>query len=205
MMSCRVADQLKSLSEYTGCRWSPPTSPLSHSPPRALQDVTPHQYAHDRTAASLFRKRRRHLKSPQEMNFLFASLRRKLNACHHRQSRYRIHSMNSAINTPISRPSARRPCTPHRSHLAGRAKHYPANSGAFPTRVVNLNRHEFQPDRELELRALFSHRHDLSGKRASCGILCQGRGAAANSAVGYGLGVTAVIRIASDMLLRGDL
>jgi error-prone DNA polymerase len=83
--------------------------------------------------------------------------------------------------------------TPDR-HLAeltwrGAAEHYP---DGVPDRVRRLVEYELALIRDLRYEAYFLTVHDLVRFARSRGILCQGRGSAANSAVCYCLGVTAV-------------
>ena len=62
----------------------------------------------------------------------------------------------------------------------------------IPQHVGNLLRHELQLIRKLKYEAYFLTVWDLVRFARRRGILCQGRGSAANSAVCYCLGVTAV-------------
>ncbi len=79
-------------------------------------------------------------------------------------------------------------------HLAaltwqGAAGRYP---GGVPAKVRGLIEHELALIAELGYAPYFLTVHDIVVFARSRGILCQGRGAAANSAVCYCLGVTAV-------------
>lgn len=71
----------------------------------------------------------------------------------------------------------------------GARDRYPAG---IPQHVGNLLNHELQLIKELRYEAYFLTVWDLVKFARSHGILCQGRGSAANSAVCYCLGVTAV-------------
>src|SRR3954452_3763977 len=62
----------------------------------------------------------------------------------------------------------------------------------MPEKVRQLVAHELALIRELRYEAFFLTVHDLVRFARGRGILCQGRGSAANSAVCYCLGVTAV-------------
>ena len=72
---------------------------------------------------------------------------------------------------------------------AGARERYPAG---VPEKVQNLLRHELELIGQLHYEAYFLTVWDLMVFARSRGILCQGRGSAANSAVCYCLGVTAV-------------
>ncbi len=61
-----------------------------------------------------------------------------------------------------------------------------------PEKVCKQLAHEFALIEELEYARYFLTVHDIVAFARSCGILCQGRGAAANSAVCFCLGITSV-------------
>ena len=73
--------------------------------------------------------------------------------------------------------------------LAGARERYPRG---VPHRVAHQIEHELRLIGELSYEPYFLTVHELVRFARSRGILCQGRGAAANSAVCYCLGVTAV-------------
>lgn len=64
--------------------------------------------------------------------------------------------------------------------------------GGIPAKVRQQIEHEFSLIAELRYAPYFLTVHDLVSFARSRGILCQGRGAAANSAVCFSLGVTSV-------------
>ena len=73
----------------------------------------------------------------------------------------------------------------------------------IPDKVQKLAARRARAHREARLRALFPHRARHRRLRASSkGILCQGRGSAANSAVCYCLGITAVDPEQSNAAVR---
>ncbi len=79
-------------------------------------------------------------------------------------------------------------------------KHYwPAGE---PAKVRQLVEHELRVIAELGYEAYFLTVHDLVQYARLRGILCQGRGSAANSAVCYCLGITAVDPSRSEMLFE---
>ncbi|WKB55828.1 error-prone DNA polymerase [Eleftheria terrae] len=71
----------------------------------------------------------------------------------------------------------------------GAGRCYP---GGIPQKVAELIEHELGLIAELQYEAYFLTVHDLVAFARSRHILCQGRGSAANSAVAYCLGITAV-------------
>ena len=82
---------------------------------------------------------------------------------------------------------------------AGAGERYPRG---VPDKVRRLIEHELQLIAELHYEAYFLTVWDLVRFARSRGILCQGRGSAANSAVCYCLGVTAVDPERIDVLFE---
>ena len=74
--------------------------------------------------------------------------------------------------------------------------------GGLPARVRDTLRRELDLIRELDYAPYFLTVHDLVRFARSQGILCQGRGSAANSAVCYCLGITAVDPSKLDLLFE---
>ncbi len=72
---------------------------------------------------------------------------------------------------------------------AGLARRYPAGA---PAKVTAQMRHELALIAKLSFAPYFLTVHDIVDFARSRGILCQGRGSAANSVVCYALGVTSV-------------
>ena len=88
-----------------------------------------------------------------------------------------------------------------RAHRAGRA---PALAGdGMPPTARAPRRARARADRRPRIRAVLPHRaRHRRASRAARGILCQGRGSAANSAVCYCLGITAVDPARMSMLFE---
>ncbi|HDP89641.1 MAG TPA: error-prone DNA polymerase [Thioalkalivibrio sp.] len=82
---------------------------------------------------------------------------------------------------------------------AGMAERWPEGA---PARVVELVEHELRIIAELDYAPYFLTVHDIVRFARRRGILCQGRGSAANSAVCYCLGITAVDPSRMDMLFE---
>ncbi|HKJ76147.1 MAG TPA: error-prone DNA polymerase, partial [Gammaproteobacteria bacterium] len=82
---------------------------------------------------------------------------------------------------------------------AGMAAHWPEGA---PERVVRLVEHELSVIAELGYEPYFLTVWDIVRFARSRGILCQGRGSAANSAVCYCLGITAVDPSRMEMLFE---
>ena len=81
----------------------------------------------------------------------------------------------------------------------GAAEHWP---GGVPPKVRDQIEHELALITELGYEHYFLTVHDIVAFARSQGILCQGRGSAANSAVCYCLGVTAVDPARSSLLFE---
>ncbi len=71
-----------------------------------------------------------------------------------------------------------------------------------PKHVAKAIRHELELIRELAYEPYFLTVHDIVAFARSRGILCQGRGSAANSAVCYCLGITSVDPARSSLLFE---
>ena len=82
---------------------------------------------------------------------------------------------------------------------AGARKRYPEG---IPEKVRKLLEHELRLIEQLRYEAYFLTVWDLVRFARRRGILCQGRGSAANSAVCYCLGVTAVDPERIDVLFE---
>ena len=81
----------------------------------------------------------------------------------------------------------------------GAKKRYP---NGVPQKVIDMLRHEMTLIEELKYEAYFLTVWDLVRYARQRGILCQGRGSAANSSVCYCLGVTSVDPSQMDMLFE---
>jgi len=82
---------------------------------------------------------------------------------------------------------------------AGLARRFPAG---VPEKVQALIEHELQLIAELGYEPYFLTVHDIVSFARERGILCQGRGSAANSAVCYALGITEVDPARMSMLFE---
>ena len=74
--------------------------------------------------------------------------------------------------------------------------------GASPPKIRDLIAHELQLIERLDYARYFLTVHDIVAFARRRGILCQGRGSAANSAVCYCLGITAVDPARIDVLFE---
>ena len=81
----------------------------------------------------------------------------------------------------------------------GAQSRYP---GGIPHKVQDLLNHELRLIEELRFAPYFLTVHDIVEFANKNGILCQGRGSAANSAVCFCLGITAVDPARLDLLFE---
>jgi len=143
----------------------------------------------------------RHLKSPAELARLFKghedALARTIeiaDACRFSLDELRYNYPNEPV------PPGRTP----QEHLAalaweGAAQRYP---GGVPAKVRDALNKELALIAELRYAPYFLTVHDIVHWARAQGILCQGRGSAANSAVCYCLHITAVDPATSDLLFE---
>src|SRR5205823_7302070 len=91
-----------------------------------------------------------------------------------------------------------------RDEAASRRTHNanPAPTAAIPEHIRRLIEHELQLIEQLDFARYFLTVHDIMSFAKSRGILCQGRGSAANSVVCYCLGITSVDPAKIDVLFE---
>ena len=89
----------------------------------------------------------------------------------------------------------------HLRHLTERGMRWRWPEGT-PRKVVELVEHELRLIAELNYESYFLTVHDIVRFARAEGILCQGRGSAANSAVCYCLGITEVDPARMEMLME---
>ena len=176
---------------------------LYHSPQRrALQDVVTAvrlgctvEAAGRRLAANA----ERHLKDPAEMARLFKDYPDAIaetlviaDRC-----RFSIDMLKAAYQYPIESEDAQGDL--EKLAWKGAAAFYPSG---VPAKVQEMLRHELGLIGRLGYAGFFLTVHDIVSFARSKNILCQGRGSAANSAVCYCLGVTAVDPMESTLLFE---
>jgi error-prone DNA polymerase len=139
----------------------------------------------------LARNAERHLKAAEEMARLFADYPEAIartieiaNACHFDLGKLQ----NEYPDEPV--PPGKTP----QQHLedltwAGAERRYP---DGIPKKVITRVKEEFAIIAKLDFARYFLTVHDVVVYARSIGILCQGRGSAANSAVCYCLGITEI-------------
>ena len=176
-----------------------------HDPARRpLQDVVTCIREHTTLAAAgarLFANAERHLKPPTEMARLFARWPQALAASLEIVEQCRFSLDELAYDYPVQESYDGR--TPQeeleRRTWQGAAERYPDH---LPEKVRRTLRHELELIGALRYAPYFLTVHDIVRFARRRGILCQGRGSAANSAVCYVLGITAVDPARSDLLFE---
>jgi error-prone DNA polymerase len=189
-------EQIAQLSAHLGVPMVATNDVHYHAPERRpLQDVLTcirHGRTIDHAGYLLHPNAERHLKPADEMARLFApwpgAIERTLDIAR-RAAVFTLDSLRYEYPDEVVPPG-----TTPQSHLAeltwtGAARRYP---GGVPDKVKAQVEHELRLIHELDYARYFLTVEDLVRFANAQGILCQGRGAAANSAVCYCLGVTAV-------------
>ena len=147
----------------------------------------------------------RHMKTPEEMARLFAAhpqaIARTLAIARGRH-RFSLSQLQYEYPSEVCPPGKTMMRTFDRPHLAGRGG--TLSRWRARLRPPAAAEHEFDLITDLNYPAYFLTVDDIVRFARSRGILCQGRGAAANSAVCYCLGVTAVDPTASTCWWNGS-
>jgi error-prone DNA polymerase len=171
---------------------------------RPLQEVLT-AIRHGVTVAELGARRfpngERHLKAPAAMRALFAGYPRAL--AHGLELAERCRFSLEELRYEYPEELCPKGLSPMRYleelTWAGARRRYPGN---VPAKVEALLRHELSLIAELRYEPYFLTVWDLVRFARSRGILCQGRGSAANSAVCYCLSVTAVEPDRTELLFE---
>ncbi|MCE7028222.1 error-prone DNA polymerase [Jiella avicenniae] len=178
---------------------------LFHEPGRRiLQDVVT-AIRHNVTIDQLgFRRERhadRHLKPPQEMHRLFSRYPDALARTIEIAERCRFSMDEIAYQYPEERddPALTPQQTLERLTWEGAAQRYP---DGLPDKVRASLAHELALIGRLNYAPYFLTVNSIVRFARSEDILCQGRGSAANSAVCYVLGITAIDPVRSDLLFE---
>jgi error-prone DNA polymerase len=177
---------------------------LYHTPERRiLQDVVTCIREGTTIDAAGFKRERfadRHLKSPQEMARLFARYPQALHNTAAIADACRFSLNELRYQYPLeAQPGLSAQQTLENLTWEGAGRRYP---GGVPEDVDRQLRHELQLIGELDYAAYFLTVHSIVRFANSREILCQGRGCAANSAVCFVLGITAIDPVRSNLLFE---
>lgn len=176
-----------------------------HAPERsALHDVLTairHHTTVAEAAEHLFPNAQRHLKTLDEMAATFAAfpeaVRRTVEIAD--RCTFSLDELRYEYPEELAPPGATPAQYLARLSWAGAKKRYPRG---VPEKVRRLVEHELALIEELHYEAYFLTVWDLVRYARRRGILCQGRGSAANSAVCYCLGITAADPERMDLLFE---
>ncbi len=178
---------------------------LMHAPARrAMADVLScvrEKCTIDTAGYKLLDNAERHLKSPGEMARLFQGYPEALNRSLEIVARCGFNLDELRYDYPDETTREGRSPQEELVHLTwkGARWRYP---GRIPEKVKKQVEHELDLIGQLSYAPYFLTVQDLVQFARSVGILCQGRGSAANSAVCYCLGVTAVDPDRTDLLFE---
>jgi error-prone DNA polymerase len=200
-------ERLDRLARKRGCTILATNDVHYHAPDRRpLQDVVTciREKVTIATAGYLLNPNaERHLKSPQEMARLFARWPHAVSATRGFADALHFSLDELRYEYPKETVPAGRSPQAHLEHLtwAGAANRWP---DGIPDKVLAQLHQELALIGRLDFARYFLTVHDIVGFARSLDppILCQGRGSAANSAVCYCLGITAVDPATSDLLFE---
>jgi error-prone DNA polymerase len=202
----RMLDARRRLAESLGIGLIATNEPLYHDASRRmLQDVLTcirHACTIEQAGLLLHANAERHLKRPEEVHRLLAACPRALEATLELTDSLKGFSLDQ-LRYEYPDEVVPEGVTPmqHLRRLveAGARVRYAPNvptdapfDAVVPAAVIRQLEHELTLIGDLDYARYFLTVHDLVVFARERGILCQGRGAAANSAVCYCLGVTAV-------------
>lgn len=177
---------------------------LYHVPERRiLQDVLTCIRENTTIDAAGFRRERhseRHLRPPEEMARLFARFPEAVAATGQIAERCRF-SLDELRYQYPQEVAENRPAQETLEILTGEGcrQRYP---GGTPEDVQRQIAHELRLIAELDYAPYFLTVHSIVRFARSRGILCQGRGSAANSAVCFVLGITSIDPVRSNLLFE---
>ncbi len=171
---------------------------------RPLQDIMTcirEKTTIDRAGFLLHANAERHLKSPEEIVRLFAewphaiaATRQVADACRFSLTDLSYHYPNETVPAGETAQSQLEKLT-----WAGAAHHYP---DGVPDKVRDTLQKELALIEKKDIPQYFLTIHDIVEFAKGQNILCQGRGSAANSAICYVLGITAVDPAENEMLFE---
>jgi error-prone DNA polymerase len=196
---------LAALAEGIGARLIATADALYHAPARrSLADVLAcirEKTTVDAAGFLLAQNAERALLAPAEMARRFAAWPAALAAQEalFARARFSLEELRYEYPDEVACPGETADQTLRRLALAGAAERYPK---AVPEKVRAALDHELALIAQLDYARYFLTVHEIVRFARGRGILCQGRGSAANSVVCYCLGVTAVDPQRVDLLFE---
>lgn len=200
-------ERLDRIARKNGCTILATNDVHYHAPDRRpLQDVVTciREKVTIATAGYLLNPNaERHLKSPEEMARLFARWPHAISTT--REFADALHFSLDELRYEYPKETVPENRTPqqHLEHLTWKGAH-DRWGDKIPYKVLTQLNHELKLIEKLDFARYFLTVHDIVAfaRGLSPPILCQGRGSAANSAVCYCLGITAVDPATSDLLFE---
>ena len=198
-------NQLQQLSQQTQLPLVASGDVLYHRPARLpLHDVLTATKHHTNVATAgdlLLPNAQRHLKTIAEHQSAFAANPAAIARTQEITDRCNFSLSDLRYEYPEELAPEGKTPVEHLSELTskGAAKRYPTG---VPDKVTQQLQHELKLIEDLRYEAYFLTVWDLVRFARKQGILCQGRGSAANSAVCYCLGVTSVDPATTDLLFE---
>ncbi len=187
--------RLNDVAERCGAPLIAANDVLYHGPERrALQDILTcvrEKCAISQAGLALEANAERHVKSPAEMARLFAKWPQAVERTVEVASRIGFDLGELKYEYPDEPVPPGKTAMAHLIDLAWKGAAWRYRAG-IPAKVDALLRHELALIEELDYPNYFLTVHDIVAWARAQGILCQGRGSAANSVVCFCLGVTAV-------------
>lgn len=168
---------------------------ITHSPARRpLADILScirEKTTIDKAGLLTQKNAERCLKSPEEMVLLFEGYESALAATNEIVGRchFSLDALSYEYPDEVLEPGLDAQASLEKLTWEGAKRRYP---GGVPSKVREQVKHELKLIGELDFAPYFLTVQDIVRYARSEGILCQGRGSAANSAVCYCLGITAV-------------
>ena len=178
---------------------------LYHCPSRRmLQDVVTCIRLHTTIDNAGFQKERhadRFLKTPEEMRRLFPAYKDALGRAWEiaERCRFSLDQLNYTYPTELIEDGLNAQERLEKLTWDGAANRYPAG---LPDNVATQLRHELNLIERMEYAPYFLTVKSIVRFARSKGILCQGRGSAANSAVCFVLGITAIDPVRQGLLFE---
>ncbi|MDE2385113.1 MAG: error-prone DNA polymerase [Alphaproteobacteria bacterium] len=201
----RLLKRWKKLAREAGVPLLAHNDVLYHCPERrALQDVVSCIRAHvslDGAGRLLEVNAERHLKPAAGMMALFADAPEAVSETLRLAGMIRFTLDQIKYNYPEEPVPKGQTAQAHLEEItwAGAEQRY---GGVIPGKIKAVLEKELRLIGKMEIAPYFLTVHDIVGFAKAGGILCQGRGSAANSAVCYVLGITAVDPMQVDLLFE---
>jgi error-prone DNA polymerase len=154
----------------------------------------------DMAGTRLFVNAERHIKSPQEMRSLFAEWPEAITNSLEIADKCQFNLDELRYEYPVNAYDGRDPQAELvRLTWLGAASRFP---DGMSEEVVKTLTHEINLVAELNFAPYFLTVYDIVRFARSQGILCQGRGSAANSAICFCLGITSIDPVKSELLFE---